>query len=437
MVQVRNSNLTSAMSEARCKCGSGCATTSPASLPSASFASNCGGAPREPQQPSFLAHVWHLSRPCHDNQELATYPRVVSMDFSCSSRKSSKVNSVQRQTGKNTERSCEITSSLERQVRTWMSQRSCVLDELAPIPFAFFHLHSTYMLLGTPLPQTIPPIVLFLTFFPRSTRNVGQSRISWQPPSPTQSLCQCAEGTPHPSASNRLNSQTAWSRALSPFLWFRCILSGFPWLLVFFLVGLVSGGCWVFDSLMKLKLSSFFPPLAEFVLGWGTQRCSWSCRWFGSNEDALPLWDSDEPSKKSGDHETPVSSINLGTALQLAEDHSAPQNCKVVTEQKGPKNLAIGVGTFDLGKNSGQRPVVILGIIFISLLETPRLTNKSWEQIQGLIQRRLHTQGFWKRDERLPPNRKAWPKGITLKSLGTTQGRLTFHVDVWFWDLIG
>ena len=97
----------------------------------------------------------------------------------------------------------------------------------------------------------------------------------------------------------------------------------------------------------------------------------------------LPLWDSDEPSKKSGDHETPVSSINLGTALQLAEDHSAPQNCKVVTEQKGPKNLAIGVETFDLGRNliiqgSGvNHPAIILGIIFISLLETPRLTNKS------------------------------------------------------------
>ena len=100
----------------------------------------------------------------------------------------------------------------------------------------------------------------------------------------------------------------------------------------------------------------------------------------------LPLWDSDEPSKKSGDHETPVSSINLGTALQLAEDHSAPQNCKVVTEQKGPKNLAIGVETFDLGRNlinaaiqgrGVNHPVIILGIIFISRLETPRLTNKS------------------------------------------------------------
>ena len=275
------------------------------------------------------------------------------------------------------------------------------------------------MLLGIPLPQTIPPIVLFLTFFPRNTRNVGQSRISWQPPGPTQSLCQCAAGTPRPSASNRLNSQTAWSRALSPFLWFRCILSGFPWLLVLLLVGLVSGGCWVFDGLMKL--SSFSPPWRNLFLVEELIAVDDLVGGLVPMRMPLPLWDSDAPSKKSGDHETPVSSINLGTALQLAEDHSAPQNCKVVTEQKGPKNLAIGVGTFDLGRylinaaiqgRGVNHPVIILGIILISLLETPRLTNKSWEQIQGLIQRRLHTQGFWKRDERLPPNRKGWPKGI-------------------------
>ena len=90
--------------------------------------------------------------------------------------------------------------------------------------------------------------------------------------------------------------------------------------------------------------------------------------------------------KKSLDHETPVSSINLGTVLRLAEDRSVLQNCKVVTEQKGPKNLAIGVRTFDLGRNlinaaiqgrvGVNHPVILLGIIFVSLLEMPKLSKQ-------------------------------------------------------------